>query len=181
MRYRTRNILENKKKKEFYSNYLIRGNNKFRVTDIEEKIDVDSCRMNAIYQFQLDNYISQNDKQIFINMNLFKSMLTDKIDTARIAPKKFRYKNSYLYFVQLKIPEGFHAKFIPENTDYDNGIYRMTIEYRQPDENTIEYRLYSHYTTLLLQPGESELYNTFLKKVYQNFRKTIVLEKNNIN
>lgn len=176
---RTHNILENKKKIEFFSNYLVRGNNKFKVTQVDEHIDTQNSQLHVQYQFELDNYISRTDKQIFINLNLFKGMLTEKIDTSRIAPKKFKYKNSYKYTVQLHIPDDYHLKYLPEGIDYDNGIYKMQIAYSHPEDHIVEYELYSHYSTLLLQPKDFNKYNAFLKEIYKNFRRTVVLEKNN--
>lgn len=179
IRNRSSSIVNDKKMKKFINNYIERGNNKFLVQKTKQTINLDKGTVNHKYDFTIGNYLIRNENKIFINLNIFKSMLIDKIKDDRDYPMIFRNKNSYKYYVKLEIPDGFEIEHFPKNEDYDDQLYKLNIKYTQLDSNALVYELYVHYNTLQLNQPDFVKYNMLNEKISQNFREVVVLKKSN--
>ena len=176
-RNRTSKILEEKKLAKFMNGYLERGNNKFIVQKAQQKINEEDGYVDVNYDFTIGNYISRGNNQIFINMNIFKSMLNKKIKEDRVFPMKFEMSNSYKYYLKLKIPEGYKVEHLPKNVSLENEIYKLTINYTKEGDNFLVYELYSHYDTLQLNKEDFDKFNEFIVSVSKNFREVVILKK----
>lgn len=177
VRNRIANILEAKEKNKFINNYFTRGNNKYLVSKTKETIDKEKGEIKFDYDFTIGNYITKSDDKIFVNMNIFKDVLTDKIDDDKESLLMFLMKNSYQYYVELELPENYKVNHIPENANFENEYYKYDIKYSLKDDKHLIYELYVHYNTLQLRKEEFYLFNDFSKSIYKNFREVVILEK----
>ena len=173
------NIFEEKKRNKFLENYIERGNNKFSVEKTLVSKNKEKNKISIKYDFSIGNYITQSEDEIFINMNIFKSMLTEKIKKDRKSPMRFYMKNSYKYYVELEIPNNYKLEHLPPNSEFENDIYKYYIKYTKKDENHLIYEMYSHYNTLQLNKEDFYKFNEFIEDIHKNFRELVILKKIN--
>jgi hypothetical protein len=109
-------------------------------------------------------------------MNLFKDILTDKIEKTDKYDKYFDDRFSTDNYYTLNIPNGWKPEFIPEDANFDNGKYKYNITYTKK-ENKILYHFYIEYDALKLTKDEFCLYNDLVKSLNKSFKQTVSLIK----
>ena len=177
IRRQINNIFDQKKQNKFLNRYLDRGNNKFLVKKSTIKTNEDKGIVNLQYDFTIGSYISKTKDQIFINMNIFKGILVNKIKKDRVYPMRFAMKNTYQYYIKLEIPKGYLIDHIPNNVNFANKIYKFNIQYQSQKNNYLIYNLYVQYNTMQLNKKDFELYNELTKTINNNFREVVILKK----
>ncbi len=162
---------------EFYRANFKKGNNKFIVTSFEEinKYDYEKDFI-VHYEFNINNYISSSEDEIYINLNLDKSPLDFKIPEEDVLPKEYDYKSIDRFTYSLEIPEGYVAEFIPEDLIIDDDKFSVKINYRQI-ENQIIYTQTLRFNYLELNKEEQIKFNKSIKQLSKAYRESIVLKK----
>lgn len=173
---RTESLADETKRIKFINGYVERGNNKFVVKKASEKVDDEQHVLTYLYDFEIGSYVQLAAENIYVNMNIFKSILHDKIKADHPYLMRFGMENSYRYVFELKIPEGYVVDYLPQNEHYKNEYYQLDIEYEKKD-NAIIYHLYASYSTLQLDKDQFYLINDFLDVVKKNYREVVSLKK----
>ncbi|MDM8002400.1 MAG: DUF3857 domain-containing protein [Bacteroidota bacterium] len=155
-----------------------KGNNKF---------SVDSCTFHSLYQhevpasvsysFNIADYARKVNNQVFINLNLDRSVSESKIDTtARFAPvvNDFRYTEHQI--TRFRIPDGYEISYLPDNDVIDNEIISAYFRY-SVDDGYITLDKEIRYKFLLLQSDQVKLWNSTVDRLNGNYRLTVALNK----
>lgn len=177
LRRNTANIYDQKKLSKYLNNYFDRGNNKFIITKTEQEVFEEQGAINFKYDFTIGDYITRSNDQIFLNMNIYKAMLDDKIEKDRQYPMFFSFCKSYKYYLDIKIPENYVVDHTPENVNFENKFYKIDIKYSNKDSKHLIYELYAHYNTLQLYKKDFKQFNDFNNFVHKNFRDVVILKK----
>ncbi len=164
------------KKLKYYGNYLEKGNNKFEVSKASEKVDLDQGILTIDYDFVTKDYVLENDDELYINMNIFKKMLEDKIKDSRKYPLEFDYKNMDDFYVFLKIPNGYRISNLPDNSSYSNSAFDYAISYLVSGDSLV-YHIKSDYKVIRLDKKDFPLWNTFFQHMRNDFREVVTFKK----
>lgn len=164
------------KRKEFYNLNFNKGNNKFLIKHFSESVDKNKNIFKVDYDFIIGDYVIRTEKSIFVNMNLFKDVLTDKIKKTDKYDKFYDNKLSYDNYFNLQIPKEWKIDYIPENVKFQNKFFKYDIEYLIKD-NIIFYHFYVEYNAVKLTKDQFLLYNDFIKSLNKSFRQSISLIK----
>lgn len=173
--------LENKntdeKLKQFYNNQLKKGNNSFLIGNLVEtnKFDIDnSFKIN--YEFKIKNYVKALNDEIYINLNLNKTLVDYQINDERKYDLEYDHKRSFHYQTRLKIPAGYEVAYIPDNISFSNDLMSVKINYELLDQDVI----YKHYISqdfLSLDLLQQKELKSLIKKVEKNYNEIIILKK----
>ena len=110
--------------REKVKNMFSRGSNKFQLKDFTIG---DMSNMNEITMqgdFTLNDYAKRSGDEWFINLNLLRPFQGEEIDyPKRKMPvqKDFLFGNKYV--IDLKIPEGYTATYVPKGKSYKNELW----------------------------------------------------------
>lgn len=162
------------KRREYYIGFLNKGNNKFSIDSFKENVDPEKYKYQVEYDFSIGDYISGNENELFINMNLFKYVLTKKIKKTDKYEKHFTNHISYDFYFTLKIPEDRQVDYMPKNEEFSNSMYNYKIEYADRG-NEIHYHFFISYNTLILKKEDFRLYNDLIESLYKSYRNSVSL------
>lgn len=170
-------INTNKKSTDDYVERLLgKGNNKFEIDTYEvHNISNLSSPINIDYQFKISDYYRQIGDNIYVNLQLDKTM-TDALIQNRTVPVKNEYKYINRSITTLAIPEGFQIADIPENvSNHDENFGYKINYYTNESEIIVEKEFYEDY--LSLEPSDFDSWNDLILDYAKACRKVIALEK----
>lgn len=155
-----------------------KGNNKF---------SVDTCTFHSLhehekpavvsYSFNIDDYATTLNNDIFINLNLDRSFSDRKIDTTiRYAPVVNDFQFTEVQVTRLMIPEGYEVSYIPEDDLIENDIVSASFRYHTEGRCiTLEKKL--QYRFLLIQSDRIKTWNSTIDRLNRNYRLSVALHK----
>ncbi|CAL2063258.1 DUF3857 domain-containing protein [Tenacibaculum sp. 190524A05c] len=175
------NSLERKntesKLQDYYNRRLSKGNNKFLIKDIKEKnkykYDEDFV---LNYDFEINNYSKTLGDEIYLNLNLKKTLSNFKLDKKRKNAIEYRYKVSYEYHTVFEIPTNYKIDYIPESVEISDDLIQCSIKYRV-EGNQIIYDHDIKVNYILLNLEEQKRVNELIKKIEKNYKEVVVLKK----
>lgn len=170
-------IKTEEKIKEFYNYELQKGNNKFIIQDFREtnKYDYDK-ELIIDYNFEIQNFAKTLEDELYVNLNLNKTLSSFRISDERKNEIEYDYKKVYDYTVILNIPEGYKISFVPENASFSNEYLSFNIEYDVSDKKII-YKQTFKLDYLYLDLKQQIDVNNIIKKAEKSFKEIIVLKK----
>jgi hypothetical protein len=168
---------DNIDKKETVKNYLEKGSNKFildgyKITSMPEFEKTG----NLDYNFTLGDYVKTIDHEIYLNLNMERSLSDFRIDDKRKYPIFFEYTANYNFEAVLEIPEGYKIEFIPTDKKYENPDFGYSIKYTLND-NKLIYE-HNHYrNTLMIGYQKLTTWKEFINKLENDYKETVLLKK----
>lgn len=164
-------------RKDFYNRNFMKGSNKFLINEFTElsKYDYDNEFM-VDYSFNIDNYIHNTENEIYVNLNLEKSMIKSKIKKEDKLDKEFNFKNYTKYNFELIIPEGYTVEYIPEDASIEYDKFSSHIKYTR-NENSIIYEHDIKLDYLILKKEEHKDFNEFINRLDKAYKESVVLKK----
>jgi Domain of Unknown Function with PDB structure (DUF3857)/Transglutaminase-like superfamily len=129
--------------------------------------------------YEIPGYGKKIGNEYYINLNLEKLLENREIDTAkRKLDMEREYKSQIIQHHILEIPQGYKASYIPPNHLEDNDIFKYTITYTQKNNKIIASQ-YLEDKKLLVTTKDFAVWNTALKRIAQQYKEQLVLEKIN--
>ncbi|WP_339753149.1 DUF3857 domain-containing protein [uncultured Winogradskyella sp.] len=168
-----------KELKNYYTQKLRKGNNKFLIKDFEEinKYSYDDD-FKIKYKFNINDYAKQLGDEIYINLNLKREASNFRTEEDRENEIEVTYKSYYIFENTLEIPQGYAVDYMPENYELNNTFVRCNISYNQKD-NKIIYKQELTMDFLSLSPVEQKIVNNAIKKIEKQYKETVVFKKLN--
>lgn len=172
-----RNLTEETDLKNFWNNYLLKGNNKFALTEFSDQSVQSALKggLSVPYDFELPGYVKRVGSRILINGHLDRRLQTTKIDLEK---RKFDWEFKHRYIHQnvniLKIPDGYQADYVPKNAEYKQDKFGFNIRYKQVD-NTIVLDKEVYINTLLVTRADFPAWNDMIDQLVDAYREVIVL------
>lgn len=164
-------------RKDWVKSYVEIGNNKFVLGDYSIK-DVHDFELNGIidYDFRIGDYLKRADDEIYLNMNMDRSISNYRIDKDRENPLFFENSNSYELMIELEIPNGYKIDYIPENTEFKTPEFGFAIKYKEIGKKII-YE-YEHYQNVRLVEKENlPDWNDYIKQIENAHKETVLLKQ----
>jgi hypothetical protein len=175
------NALENEntqaKIKEFYNQKLQKGNNKFLILKFLESNKF-SYDKNFIvdYDFTINDYAKSFEDELYINLNINKSISKYRSEDNRKYEIENDYKSFYNYTTILNIPEDYMIDYLPENTTFSNDYLESNIEY-QSDTSKIICTHSIKIDFLNLSVSQQKVVNELIKQIENSYKEIVILKK----
>ncbi len=153
-----------------------KGNNKF---------SVDTCTFFSLYEhekpatvsyrFNITDYTRDVREEIYLNLNLDRSLSDSKIDTTiRYAPVINDFQYTEKQITRFRIPDGYKVYCLPVNDVIDNEILSASFRYYQEGGFiTLEKKI--QYKFLLLKRNQINMWNSTIDRLNSNYRLSLVL------
>ncbi|WP_299120422.1 transglutaminase domain-containing protein [uncultured Tenacibaculum sp.] len=166
------------KDKDFIRTFFKLGNHKTTFTT--KKLSGLSLKNDTVqiqFESNFKNHVRKIDNQLFIKLNTDKLLTKELVKHERKKyAKKIDYKYVTKYLTSFKIPEGYINEFIPKNSSFENPKFGFEINYKI-DNNYIILEKKIYINTLKITVEEIDTWNTFIKKLSRNNKKSIILKK----
>ncbi|GGA86631.1 hypothetical protein GCM10008015_29130 [Flavobacterium palustre] len=167
----------NKTRFESIKNLVLKGSNKFNLTEYNEENKNDKDKPYIInYNFDLDNYIIQLDSDLYINLFLDKFFDDLLIEKNRISDFDFEYLTQFSKNYNLEIPKKYNIKQIPKNFSINNDCIKADFIYELKDGN-INLNITLIQKKLTLNKSDFELWNSSIKALKTNYNQVLILSK----
>lgn len=167
----------NKTRFESIKNLVLKGSNKFNLTEYNEENKNDKDKPYIInYNFDLDNYIIQLDSDLYINLFLDKFFDNLLIEKNRISDFDFEYLTQFRKNYNLEIPKNYNIKQIPKNFSLNNDCIKADFIYELKDGN-INLNINLIQKKLTLNKSDFELWNSSIKALKTNYNQVLILSK----
>lgn len=165
-------------KKEFLNTLLKKGSNKFRLLSVKTRFVAEKDLPLMIdYDFVLDDYSVTAGDEIIINPHIKKMMENGLVDISTV--KKdiyYPYKNINTNVLVIRIPENYTASHLPVDCAYESDEFGFSLSYSM-ENNKITVLHMVHLDTLRLRPESFDAWNTMIKKLFDAYKDSIVLQK----
>lgn len=168
---------DNIDQKETVKNYLEKGNNKFLISEYQvENLKPFDYSGNLSYDFTLGDYVKSVDNEIYLNLNMDRSISAFRIDDKRKYPLFFEYNLEYRFKAVFDIPGDYEIGYIPKDATFDSPEYGYSFRYKL-DGNKIIYE-HSHYrNTLLIGSENLKNWKDYIKNIENAYKETVLLRK----
>lgn len=164
---------------KFVKNNIARGNNKLKIDQFaHSSLKSKEEPLVNTFSYTIPDYCHINGNEIYINLNIRKSMLnmTEMKDRTCDLENDFNYISTEK--VILKIPEGYELKHLPADDRVEGPLYGFSSHYTVADgQVTLERSLYLNY--LILDFIKLNDWNNFIKRLNVNCSETVVLGAKN--
>jgi hypothetical protein len=157
--YRSENMSKDERQ-DYFKAYFSKGNNKTNFEDVVMH-PVNRGPVNFSYKFNVPDYISQDQDELYLNLNLDKKLILEKVIAGRKVPVSIRHKTKKRLIVTLNIPEGYKVKDVPASVRQQNPVEGFSSTYEIKNNQLIH--IFDFYiNTLLLQPSDFDQYNSMV-------------------
>lgn len=153
----------------------IKGNNSFHVSQARHSnLKNRDTSIIVEYAFEIDNYSTVFEKEIFVNMVLDKGISRGEVKKDRTTPMEFDYLSNDTYNVALEIPDGYKIKSVPKNVQYKSEPVDFNINYSIEDDLVIM-QLNFRIKKLMMYSTDFEAWNEYHKLARAAFAQSVVL------
>ena len=164
--------------KEFYKNILEKGSNRCLIDAVTETNKYSYEKPFVVdYSFNIENYISTYENEIYVNMNLFSGIDNFKTPEDRKSGKDYRYKSDTVLKAVLQVPQNTKIEHVPDNYSYVQDNFTCNISYEVSNNNKVimTYEVVQNFTTLNLE--EQTHLNSIVSKIKKKQKDVVVLKK----
>lgn len=160
-----RSMLERGSNKFFVDKYTVGG-----LGESEKPLTLD-------YQFHLDDYVQRADDELYVNLNLERELINDKIDLERRRlPRANDYCRRTRQQTEFEIPAGYDLSHLPANVQADDPVAGFRISYRREGNKVVQDKeVYVNY--LLLEPKQFAAYNKVVGQLSEAYRDALILKR----
>lgn len=175
------NALEGVKTKDdllsFYNKNFEKGNNKFLITDFSEENKYDyNKEFKVNYNFKVENYVLTSSNELYVNLNLNKSLMGFITKKEHKLDKEFNFKNYRKYQYILSIPNGYEVSYIPSSFSYNTNFFSSNLSYKiENDKIMYEHTIETNF--IILTKKNQEEFNLILNEIKNAYNESIVLKK----
>lgn len=178
--YRINGLNDQKKKDEYLTGLVSKGNNKFTSGDFITRYFTDRSRPAEVtYNWQLPDYARENGNEIYINMHLNKWFRNDLLDASKRSVAReleYKYHDTFVYI--LNIPAGYKPTYVPEGLRYEHPLFNFDIHYTAKNGKIICEQSVT-INTLLITPADFDDWNKMVKQLNKIYTESVILEKIN--
>ena len=129
-----------------------------------------------LYYFNIDDYAKLNGDEVYVNMNMDRSFLSDYIKKDRKQAIDREFKNTDREVVTLKIPLGYELEYMPRNTSFKNDMFGFEQHYsKTPAGLVMDFSMYCN--VLLIEPAMFQEWNKEMKELQKAFAEVVILKK----
>lgn len=163
---------------DVYNSVFQKGNNGFLIDKFVEtnKYSYDE-NLVVDYDFNIPNYAKAFADEIYINMNLSKTVVSNiKTDNKRKAPLEHEYLDSVEYHYVFNVPDGYIVDYLPEGIRFTNQYFDSSISYELKGSQII-YKHNFQLNSLVFNTEAQKIVNELVEKVERQYKEVVVLKK----
>ncbi|WP_430813410.1 transglutaminase-like domain-containing protein [Carboxylicivirga sp. RSCT41] len=166
-------------KKEKYKNAMANSrlwaSNKFLVDSISisDLANVDAPFI-ANYSFHLSDYITEQSKRKYINLNFERGFSRLKIKKDRDIPIEAEMASQQSVITILEVPEGYDISFLPKDIEYNDPKFSFSSRYRKEKGQVILETSYS-INFLILEGEEISRFRKMISTIKHASMQSIIL------
>lgn len=166
---------------EFIKALVGKGNDKFKLIRYTEKhFDNDDLPYSIEYDFELDNYVVRSGGDLYINLPLNKSIVSNTLENNRMLSFDLEMLQKQNYSIALALPKNTEVVYVPENISFENELMKYFITYeKNKEEIVLKYEITTRKT--IIPPSEFALWNATLKTLKEHLSENIILKNNEKN
>jgi hypothetical protein len=168
---------EKNKLNELVQSLNEKGNNTFKAMNVVvNNVGNRDTTLNVSYDFEINNYVTSYENEVYINMNLEKDFSFGELKNNRISPLYLDNMSSNKYIVILDVPNEYKVKSVPKDAFFKSDVVDYSVAYKQVN-NKIIMTLNLDLKFLLLQKDSFSIWNEYVKIMKSSSVETVVLEK----
>ncbi len=171
--------LSGKKRKEKLNEYIKKGSNKFLIKEADYKGLADrDLPLSINYKFSLDDYAHETADELYVNLNLEKTLKNEKIDVEKREGISFKYAyaQDLTSNVSIKIPKKYKVTFTPPNSKYQGDSFGYTLEYKRTSEGlTLSFKFYRD--ILHMDEELFEQWNKMVEQANKAYKEVVILKR----
>lgn len=176
LNYNYRNSRKNKEEQlDYFKAYFAKGSNKVSFKEVEFTMPPRE-NISIQYQFELPDYSKFHENEMYINLNMDKDLIPEKIIEGRNVPVSMYHITKKTLIVTFNIPPDYKVDFIPQDMKAGNDVVGYTSTYKVKD-NKIIHVCDFYINTLILKPEHFNEYNKIISDQIKAFNQTISLIK----
>jgi hypothetical protein len=175
--YEALNSLSGKKLKERFEYFVKSPSNKFKLQDYNLKYLTEKNRATEFnYEFKLDDYITQLDNELYVNLNFNKTWTKSQLKEDR----EYDYVNKHTYSFSesyvFEIPKDYIVDKLPEDLVIDKKYFSYSCSYSK-DQHRVYLTIEGNGKELIMPKTHFNEWNNTVKRIKKKSRETIVLKK----
>lgn len=154
------------------------GNNKFHLRDFSIKgLNERDEPLILEYTFYIDNYLNRHEDEYFLNMNLTKIYIDQKLEDDREHALKEDFAGIYTSRTVLHLPENGEIEYIPPSHKFENDLfnYDLSYSYQEDSNKFILDRRYEN-KHIVLENAYFGEWNKMIKNLKQAYNETILFK-----
>jgi len=155
------------------------GENKYKAENVklyDGYKDRDSALVFS-YDFEIEDYLTKVEDQIYVNLNFRKDKDYDKIDIdKRLTDLIQEYKWIEIVETSLEIPEGYKVSKIPAKSNYTDKRFGFNVVYKV-EGNKVLMNKEVYTDTLIVSKPDFVHWNNFVDELIKSNSELVVLEK----
>ncbi|NME72047.1 DUF3857 domain-containing protein [Flammeovirga aprica] len=125
--------------------------------------------------FKMPEYAKKVSNRYYVNLNLHKQKVNEKLDEKRTIPFEKKYKETVISKVTLKIPDGFTVSYLPESQTLQHQYGGIETSYELQEDKVIYIKKFTSNFLLMPSEGFAE-WNNFMQKVSEINHENIILK-----
>ena len=169
-----------KRRFEMIKSIVNKGSNKFQLKKYtEHNISDRDLPYEINYDFELDNYTIQVDRELYIGLFLDHFYEGMSLDADRVTPISLDYLQGNHSVYELKIPEKYSVKHLPEDFTIDNDLVKAECYYVNT-KDTVSLTVKIELKKLLIEQPDFALWNQTIKSLKNTYSQTLILIENEI-
>ena len=166
---------DTKQQQDYWPAAIFSSSDKLSVSDIETtSLPGENYQLHVGFAFQLPDYITRQDKNIYVNMNIERMLSGLDVKTDRVIPIEVesRWKHQVVY--RLQIPENMQVSYLPEPTNFSNPKFGFSQTYEQ-SKHEIILNTHIYANTFLIEGQDITVFRQMLEILKKAYRQTVCL------
>ncbi len=174
--YNLNNIKSNHRE-EALRYYLNEDNKSYKVENVESSdINKRDGEISLKYDLKWENAVSAYDDELYVDIDFSKEFQHSVFKEERKQDYLFSHKISRKTIVELEIPDGYQASFLPENLEKNHADFSFKINF-EVEGNTLRYLKEITVHNAEVKKENFETWNEFIGELANSYEQQIVLKK----
>lgn len=155
--------------------YLLKGSNRFVLDTVWlENLDERNKPLVIHYKFNIPDYAILVDNEYYINPNLDRLGISEKIDMKRNVPVEYRFLAREENINVLEIPAGKKLSLMPANTTWREGAFTFENQFELKNNQLVRKQLMVR-TCMSIPLSEFKTFNTLVDTMLKSYSEQITL------
>ncbi|WP_181369472.1 DUF3857 domain-containing protein [Flavobacterium album] len=160
---------------EMIKSLVLMGSNKFYLKDYTEANIQDRDKPYQVnFNFELDDYAIQVDKELYINLCMDHTYEKLTLEPDRVTSYDLDYLSSENVIYNLEIPKNYSVKYLPDNFSLDNDVMKADFKYTNSG-GIISLAAKIQIKKILLEKADFALWTETIKKLKSAYTQTLIL------
>jgi hypothetical protein len=155
--------------------WLVAGSGNTEFFTVEKPTDTDRDKPIRIqYKVHARNQVYQNDKELYLDLDLTDDFKNARIEKGRIAPFKFQGKTFQKSTVELALPNGFKVSHLPDAYSITTDYFSFSAKYTTSG-NKLVYQKEIRILKTIIPVSEFTNWNTAIDGLRKFYNDQIIL------